>query len=565
MREATQHPLVSRLSDQVSDGKMDRREFVRLAALLGVSAGAAYAMAGLPSSAWAAESTPFPPDDPNAKKGGILRVAMRVAKMEDPATYSWIEMSNQSRHIIEYLAMTGPDNITRPMLAERWEPSDDLTVWTIHIRPGVKWHNGEDLTAEHVAWNVRRWLDSALGSSNIGLSTFSAMSEESGETDDKGKPVKRPRANAVEVLDARTIRFNLSKPVLSVPEDCYNYPTGIVHPSFTPPFSDNPVGTGPFTLAELEVGRKCVLRRATQLPDGSDFRYWGGEVYLDEIHYYSFEEDNQLPAFASGDVDALYEFSLEQLELARSLPGKIMSTPSAQTLACRMQVDQKPFDDLRVRQAIVKAIDNSVVMGLVVPEGGAVGENHLVAPIHPEYFPLPPLARDVEGAKRLLAEAGHADGLDIEIAVGNTDGPWHQTVAEAMRDQLQEAGINLAINVMPQDKFWEVWLDVPFGATSWAHRPLGTQVLSLAFRKGVPWNETHFANAEFGAALDAAEATYDVEERRAKMEKVERILQDEAVMVQPLWRPVFTMASDRVQGYYAHPSRYYQLNKVWLS
>ena len=117
------HPKLAEAFDLLRQGRMDRREFVRVAVLLGTSAATAYAVAGLPSPAYAQSTLPFPADDPKAKPGGILRVAMQVQKMEDPATYSWAQMSNQTRHIVEYLAITGPDNITRPMLAESWEAS----------------------------------------------------------------------------------------------------------------------------------------------------------------------------------------------------------------------------------------------------------------------------------------------------------------------------------------------------------------------------------------------------------------------------------------------------------
>jgi peptide/nickel transport system substrate-binding protein len=228
-----------------------------------------------------------------------------------------------------------------------------------------------------------------------------------------------------------------------------------------------------------------------------------------------------------------------------------------------MQVDKPPFDNLKVRQAIVKAIDPTVYKDLVFQGKGDIGENHHVAPVHPEYFVLPPLQRDVEGAKALLKEAGH-ETLEITIDVGNTDGPWHQTVCEIMRDQLAEASIKLNINVIPASKYWEIWTETPFGATAWTHRALGTMILSLGYRKGVPWNETHFDDPEFDKALDDAEATLDVEQRRAKMEKVEKILQDAAVMIQPVWRPVFTIISPRVKGYVAHPTQYHQFAKVWV-
>ncbi len=535
------HPIIPKLIEQLEARRIDRREFLRTSTLLGLSATAAYGVVGrvLGESA-------IPKARAQGKPGGTLRVAMEVQKMDDPATYSWVQMSNQTRHIAEYLAITGPDNVTRPMLAESWEASDDLKTWTFHLRQGVLWHNGEEFTADHVVWNVERWRNPDLGSSNIGLSTFASM-------------------DSVEAVDPHTVRFNLNKPVLSAPEDCYNYPTAILHPSFTAPFSDNPIGTGPYTLAEpLAVGDRCILRRITQTTDGKEFKYWGEQPYLDEIHYYHFDADNQLTAFASGDVDTIYAFGIEQFEFAEALPGEIVAAETAQTLCCRFKVTEPPFDNLKVRQALVKAADNSVYPDLVFQGKSRVGENHHVSPIHPEYFQLPMIERDVEGAKALLEEAGHGGGLEISIVVGNTDGPWHQSVAEIWRDQLQEIGVNLNINVIPASKYWEVWTETPCGATSWTHRPLGTMVLSLGYRSGVPWNKSGYSNPEFDAALDEAEATLDVEARRAKMEIVEKILQDDAVMLQPVWRPVFTIVNEQVKGYAGHPTQYHQFNEVWL-
>ena len=561
-----EHSLLPRLRDQLNAGLMNRREFVRFAAMLGVAAGAAYAMAGMPAPAMAGDTLPFPAALPGAKRGGTLRVGEMVARMNDPATYNWNEMANQTRPMLEYLTLVGPDNVVRPMLIESWKPTADLKTWTLQVRGGVMWHNGEELTAEHVAWNIRRWSDPALGSSNLGLSTFAALTELTGEKDSKGRALRRPLMNGVEVLDRRTLRLNLAKPVLSVAEDCGEFCTLVVHPSFKAPLSRNPIGTGPYTLAELRVADRCILKRVVKTTDGKDFHYWGGEVFLDEIHFYHYEQENQTAALASGSVDAIYELPVEQLELARSIPGaRILSVETAQTLCCRMQVDVKPFNDIRVRRAVVKAADNAAIKRLVFGEHGLVAGNFHVAPVHPEYFPLPPVARDVAGAKRLLKEAGYPDGIDLDIVVGNNDGPWQQAACEALRDQVKEAGINLAVTVVPATKFWEIWTKVPFGATSWAHRPLGTMALAQAYRTGASWNESHFADPEFDQALSDAEATLDIGARKAKMQKVEQILQDAAVVVQPMWRPVFILAAAKVHGYNAHPARQMQLNKVWIS
>jgi peptide/nickel transport system substrate-binding protein len=562
------HPKVGEAYDLMQRGKLDRRGFVRIAALLGVGATAAYTMAGLPSPAMANDELPFPEPEGDPVSGGTLRVAMMVQRMDDPAAFSWTEMSNQARHIVEYMAMTGVDNVTRPMLARSWEASDDLRTWTFHLRPGVKWHNGDDFTAEDVKWNVERWTDPAVGSSNIGLSSIAALVEDidTGEQKEDGTPKmdKRLRDGAIEVVDDLTIRFNCSQPVLSFPEDLYNYPAAIVHPSFTPPFSDNPIGTGPYTLVDLAVGERCTLRRVTEMTNGEPFEYWGGEVFLDEIHYYNFDSENQLVAFAGGDVDAIFSFGHEQMAFAEAIDGTILPARSAQTLAVRVKVDQPPFDNKALRQAMQAGLDRARIRELVFGEAGDVGEDHHVAPVHPEYAELPPLVRDVERSKELLAEAGYPNGIDLSVDVGNTNGVWQQSVCEAMRDQWRECGIRLNINVMPSSRFWEIWDKTPFGATSWTHRPLGTMVLSVGYRAGVPWNESNYNNPEFEAALNEAESILDPDERRVVMERVQKIMQDDAFVFLPVWQPVYTIARGNVHGYPPHPTTYHQFNKVWV-
>ena len=148
------HPLVGLARQQLVERKSDRREFLRTVTLLGVSAGAAYAMAGeilgeaVAPPAMAAEGDPV--------MGGVLRVSMAVQEMADPALFDWTEKSNQARHIVEYLTYTGPDNVTRPYLAERWEASDDLRTWTFHLRKNVTWNNGDRFDAEDVLFNIKR-------------------------------------------------------------------------------------------------------------------------------------------------------------------------------------------------------------------------------------------------------------------------------------------------------------------------------------------------------------------------------------------------------------------------
>lgn len=556
--ESNVHPYVPELCEQFRKGEVDRREFLRTATLLGVSATAAYAMAGKLTGEHivprARAATP--------KMGGNLRCSMRVQEMTDPATFDWTEKSNQARQIVEYLTVTGTDNITRPYLAESWNASDDLKTWTLNLRKGVKWNNGDDFGADDVVANFKRWLDPKTGSSNIGL--FAAMTEEvdTGKKDKDGKPVmsKRMIEGAVEKVDDHTVRLNMSRPTLAVPENLYNYPTAIVHRKFDEmggDLSKNPIGTGPFTMAEYKVGERFVVKKRAD--------YWGGDVYLDQITYIDHGDDfsARLNALISGQVDMVYEVDINQIDVVEKVPHLVLhEAVTAQTGVARMQVDQKPFDNIKVRQALQACVDRPKLLQIAYRGRGAAGEDHHVSPIHPEYFKLPAMKfPDYDLAKKLLAEAGHPDGLKLKIDLGAADA-WHAAAMQAMKEQLAPAGIDLQLNIMPGATYWDVWDKTPFGFTSWTHRPLGVMVLDLGYRSGVPWNESRYANPEFDKALDQAGATLDVAERRKQMEKVQKILQDDAVMVQPLWRAVFSAAHQNIVNYETHPTFYHDFRKV---
>lgn len=562
------HPAIPELAEKMRKGNMSRREFLRTSTLLGLSAAASYSLVGkltgnpLIAPAHAAG---------NGRMGGTLRVAMRVQEMSDPATFDWTEKSNVARHIVEYLTCTGADNVTRPYLAESWEASEDLREWTFHLRKGVKWHNGDDFIADDVLFNFERWLDPATGSPNLSL--FSAMVEDydTGEVDEDGEPVmsQRPIDGALEKVDEHTVKLRMRTGQLAIPENLNNYPTAIVHRDFDGDLRANPNGTGPYTLAEHSVGSRAVLRKVDRPYWGEniDQPYIGGPVYLDEIIYVDVGESGaaQLAALRAGQVDAVYEFHMDSLRMAEDLADTdVLTQTTATCTVMRMQVDEPPFDDKRVRQALLAAVDVDSYPRLMFGGRGSIGEHHHVSPVHPEYHELPKPEQDLERARELLAEAGYEDGLDISIDVGNVGGPSDQQMAEIWQQQLRGAGVNLNLNVMPESRYWEIWTTTPLGATQWVHRPLGTMVLSLGYRSGAAWNESNYSNPEFDAELDKAEGILDPDERRVQMETVQKILQDDAVICQPVWVPRFTAARSKVRNFEIQPTFYHLFHKVWI-
>ncbi len=547
------HPYIPELIEDLRKKKIDRREFLRTSTLLGLSATAAYGIAGQITG------QPFMPAAKAASgKGGTLKVSMEVQEMTDPASFNWSAKSNVSRQIVEYLAITGPDNVTRPYLAEKWEASDDLKTWTFNLRKGIKWSNGDDFSADDVVFNFERWLDPATGSSNIGL--FASMVDETEGSD--GKKTKSMTPGAVEKVDEHTVRLHLNRAELSIPENLYNYPTAIVHRRFSDEGGDiskNPVGTGPYELTKFAIAERAEL---TKRKGG----YWGGDVSLDKIVYVDLGEDRNaaLGALASGQVDLVHELNVDQLDVIQSLPNaQVFEAVTAQTAVARTQVTHKPFGNKKLRQALQACIDHKKVLDLVFRGKGSKAEDHHVAPIHPEYFKLPTQKQDFEKAKALLKEAGYPNGIKLSIDVNNNQ-KWEVNATQVMREMWKAGGIDVTINVMPGATYWDVWDKTPFGMTGWTHRPLGVMVLNLGYRSNVPWNETKYDNPDFDKALDEASGVLDVAERRKKMEKVQNILQADAVIVQPIWRPIVTAGGKNVHNYVMHPTNYHQINKVWV-
>jgi peptide/nickel transport system substrate-binding protein len=301
--------------------------------------------------------------------------------------------------------------------------------------------------------------------------------------------------------------------------------------------------------------------------DGQPLPYMDGMEFIDM----GTEMAPQIAAITAGEVDMVDLGDVAGVDVYQALSKdpniNMIPVTSASTRVLRMRVDLKPWDDNKVRTALKICQHHEKLLSLVYFNEGLQGQDFHVYQLHPEYCEKPIPKYDPQRAKQLLKEAGYANGIDVNLAVGT----WPDVVryAEVLKQDAAPAGFRINIQTMPTSQYWEKWTEVDLGITPWMHRPIGTMVLNLAYiaddaGKPVPWNETRWSDPEFSKLLKEANGLINVDERRKVFCKLEDIQQQRGSIGIPYWRNAWYCLRKNIKNVSGVPSLYITFNDAWL-
>ena len=390
-------------------------------------------------------------------------------------------------NVFEGLMKPTPNGDLTPAIAESYEVSEDRMTYTFHLREGVRFHNGKTVTAEDVVYSIQRCA-AATETGIVQVEAFSAIQD-------------------IEAVDEKTVAITISEPS----NEFISYMTNAILPAGYDKQDTDPVGTGPFKFVSRTAQDSVVLEKF----DG----YWGTPAQLDRVTLKIMENaDSLMMSLQSGAIDLCAHLTSTQVaQLAENF--NVAEGTMNLVQALYLNNAEKPFDDVRVRQALCYAVDKQEIIDLAFDGyGSPIGSS--MYPAFGKYFDdslTNYYTKDVEKAKALLAEAGYPDGFDMTMTVPSNY-VQHMDTAEVLVQQLAQIGVNATIEPIE----WESWVSDVYAGRQFQSTVVGVDASTMTarallerFTSDYGKNFINYNNAEYDALFRQTLTAYDDAEQTA--------------------------------------------------
>ena len=472
------------------------------------------------------------------KRGGTLTVGMLADyNTFDPQHILGLPDIVTIQHTYDVLVFRNPDLSLRPALATSWESNEDGSQWTFHLREGVNFNHGKEFKAEDVIYTFNRMFETESPLASVMV-----------------KPT------GIVAVDDHTVRFEFDRPNAVLMESLVKYHAHIAPSDVDPAqFATQTFGTGPFIMTEHVIGERTVFDRNPN--------YWlEGRPYVDKLIYlYLPDPETRAEALKAGIVDVIYDLDVSSVLGLEADPGTVVAAaPTGGYLNLAMDVREAPFDDVLVRKAIQAVTDREAILQGVQFGRGGIAYDHPITATDPVFNDscMPP-DYDPELAKQLLAQAGYPNGIDLTLYTSTAGGGMVE-MATVYKEKAAPAGINIDIQVIPEDGYWaDVWLQKPFTTVWWGGRP-PYEAFSVVYATGAPWNEAYYSNARVDELLDTALAQSELADRQETFGELQCLIQDQVPRIIPVFRPVMLGLRDDVRGLEPMWDATLSVHNTWL-
>ncbi len=441
-------------------------------------------------------------------------------------------------NIFEGLVKPDENGDLMKALASDYTISEDGLVYTFTLREGVKFHNGNTVTAEDVKYSLER--ASGLLDGTPLISSLSVLT-------------------SVEILDEKTVQVTVGS---ANTELIYSFVAAIIPAGSGEEESGTPIGTGPFSYVSYKPQEGIVVAKN---PD-----YWQeGLPYLDEVNFKIVNSpDTALLEIKGGSIQ-IYPYLTDSQAGELKDSFQILSAPSDVVQALFLNNAAEPLNDVRIRQAICYALDLDMVNEFVAGGGATLVSSAMLPTLHTYYVDLTDTygtGANIQKAQELMTDAGYPDGFDLEITVPSNY-EYHMQTAEVVAEQLKAAGIHATINPVE----WSSWLSDCYTDRNYQSTISGITsdmtpgYLTNRFQTESKKNFVNFASAAYDEAYQAAAAALDPAEKAELYKQVQKILCDEAgsafIQVPPI-----TIAMDpRLAGYKFYPVYVQDMSTVYYT